>query len=209
MRMKVVHDDPLLDENNRVPYASVGAQTVRNANIGGQQQAVRELAEQGGLLVFVDGACRFCALQLPVVSMLQRSYGLDFLVVSLDAVSPKGYAGPVQKDNGLFRKLGLRLTPTIVFVPKPRGYQDGRDPNTYLVVSQGYYAADELVKQIAYAGHTTRLLSKPTMAALDVWDQGVASTDDLKGLALDPDDPQQIRRTLQPMLLKQYEGGRP
>jgi conjugal transfer pilus assembly protein TraF len=206
-RMKVVHDDPLLDENNRVPYASVGAQTIRNANIEAQQQAVRELAAQGGLLVFVDGKCRFCALEMPVAGLVRRQYGMEHLIVSLDGAAPKGFTGQVQKDNGLFRKLNLRLTPSIVFVPRPRAYRDGQDPNTYLVVAQGYYAADELVKQIAYAGHTTKLLSKQTMADLDVWDTGVASSEDLADLKLDPNDPQSVRRSLQPLLLKQYEWG--
>jgi conjugal transfer pilus assembly protein TraF len=205
MRMKVVHDDPLLDENNRVPYASAGAQAVRNANLQGEQQAVHELAQQGGLLIFVDGSCRFCAMQMPVASLLQRDYDMQYLVVSLDGALPKGYQGKVTRDNGLYHKLGLRLTPSIVFVPRPRAYSDGHDPNTYLVVAQGYYAADELIKQIAYAGHSTRLLSSPTMAALDVWDRGVASTDDLGALSLDVNQPAQIRQSLQPLLLKQYQ----
>jgi conjugal transfer pilus assembly protein TraF len=203
-RVRVVHEDPLLDENNRVPYASVGAQAIRNANLDAQQQAVRELAGQGGLLIFVDGQCRFCAMQMPVASAVHRQFGLESLVVSLDGTAPKGYTGQVLKDNGLFHKLSLRLTPSIVFVPKPRGYAQGQDPNTYLVVAQGYYAVDELVKQIAYAGHTTRLLSAKTMAELNVWDRGVASTEDLARLKLDPNDPRAIRQTLQPLLLKQY-----
>lgn len=63
---EVTNEDPLLNENNRVPYASTGAQAIRNANKLAEGEAVRELSKVGGLVVFVDGACRFCAMQMPV-----------------------------------------------------------------------------------------------------------------------------------------------
>jgi len=202
---KVVTQDPLLNENNRVPYASGGAKAVANANYMAEQQAVRELSRIGGLMVFVDGACRFCAAQLPIASMVRREYGIEYLVISTDGTTPKGFKGTVLTDNGLFKKLGLKLTPSIVFVPRPKAYATTAvDPNDYLIVSQGYYAADTLVKQIAFAGHTTRLLSKATMADLDVWDRGVANTQDLGKLTLDVDKPEDIKSTLQPLLVKQY-----
>jgi conjugal transfer pilus assembly protein TraF len=202
---KKVIEDPVLNENNRIPYASSGAQEVRNADYRAQQQAVRELAEKGGLVVFVDSTCRFCAMQLPVTNMLKNEFQMESLVVSLDGSRPKGYSGHMVMDNGLYRKLDLKLTPSIVYVPHPKGYQGEIDPNTYLVLAQGYYAADELVKQIAYAGHNTKLLSKSTMNDLSVWDRGVASTEDLKKLKLDPNKPETFKQKLQPMLLKQYK----
>ena len=202
---KVVNEDPLLNENNRVPYASSGSQMIQAANYEAQQQAVRELAEIGGLIVFVDSTCRFCAKQLPIITSVKNNFGLNYLVVSIDGSSPKGYGGAIQKDNGLYNKLGLKLTPSIVYVPKPTGYASAVDPNKYLIVAQGYYAQDELVKQIAFAGHNTKLLSQSTMKDLNVWDRGVASQEDLKALKLDVNNPKSIKQTLQPLLLKQYQ----
>lgn len=202
---RVLRQDPLLDENNRVPYASTGALSVRNADYQAQQKAVEELARVGGLVAFVDSTCRFCAMQLPVLDMLKRAHNIEFLVVSLDGSRPKGFKGPLLPDNGLFRKLGLKLTPSIVFVPRPRAYVGADDPNRYLVVSQGFYAMDELVKQIAFAGHDTKLLSADVMRDLNVWDRGVATTQDLSRLRLDPSKPGSFRETLQPYLLKQYQ----
>jgi len=201
---EVTNEDPLLNENNRVPYASTGAQAIRNANKLAEGEAVRELSKVGGLVVFVDGECRFCAMQMPVVQMLYREYGMEALIVSLDGARPKGYVGPISKDNGLFHKLSLKLTPSIVYVHQPKGYTNGVDPNEYKIVSQGFYAMSELAKMIAFAGHKTKLLSKQTMKDLDVWDRGVASTEDLNKLRLDPNDPEAIRKTVEPMLLKQY-----
>ena len=196
--------DPLLNENNRVPFASVGAQSVANTDYRAQEQAVREMAEQGGIVIFVDGDCRFCEMQIPVIEALKGEFGLEFLMVSIDGHSPKNFKGSVTTDNGLYKKLGLKLTPSIVYVAKPKGYKDGIDPNTYLIVSQGYYTQQGLVKQLAYAGHHTKLLTDATQKDLKVWERGIASSDDLKTLRLDPDKPETFKQTLQPLLLKQY-----
>lgn len=201
---EVTNQDPLLNENNRIPYASSGAQTIRNADQRAQGQAVRELAAVGGLVVFVDGACRFCVLQMPVIKSLHANYGLETLVISLDGSRPKGYTGPMVRDNGLFKKLDLKLTPSVVYVHQPKAYTNGKDTNLYRIVSQGYYAQDEMVKQIAFAGHSTKILSKNTMHDLAVWQRGVASTDDLNQLKLDVNDPKSITKKLQPLLQKQY-----
>ncbi|SAL32492.1 sex pilus assembly protein [Caballeronia udeis] len=201
---RVLHEDPVLDENNRVPYASTGAIAVRNADYQAQQKAVQELSQVGGLVVFVDSSCRFCAMELPVLGMLKNGYGLEYVVISLDGTKPKGFKGNVMQDNGLFHKLNLKLTPSVVFVPHPKAYDGSTDPNRYLVVSQGFYAEDELIKQIAYAGHDTRLLSADVMRDLSVWDRGVATSTDLQSLKLDPNKPDTFRETLQPYLLKQY-----
>ena len=202
---KVNNEDPILNENNRVPYASSGAQSIRNADYLAQQQAVRDLAVQGGIVIFVDGSCRFCEIQLPVLSAIKSNYGMQYLVVSIDGAKPKGFTGQVVTDNGLYKKLGLKLTPSVVYVPKPKGYVGDTDPNQYLIVAQGFYAQDELVKQIAFAGHSTQLLAKNTMHDLNVWNRGVASKEDLSTLRLDPNKPETFKRTLQPLLLKQYQ----
>jgi conjugal transfer pilus assembly protein TraF len=201
---EVTNADPLLNENNRIPYASAGAQSVRSANRTAQEQAARELAAVGGLVVFVDGSCRFCAMQMPIVKALRAQYGMEALVVSLDGKRPRGYDGPLIRDNGLYRKLDLKLTPSIVYVHRPHAYQSGKDENQYRVVAQGFYAQDELVKQLAYAGHTTKLLSQDTTRDLAVWDRGVTSTQDLGELQLNANNPAAIKRKLQPLLQKQY-----
>jgi conjugal transfer pilus assembly protein TraF len=205
MVIKVNNQDPLLNENNRVPYASGGATTVRNANYLAQQQAVRELAKVGGAIVFVDGHCRFCDLEIPVMEGIRKTFGLEYIVVSIDGTVPKKFNGQVQIDNGLFQKLGLKLTPSVVFVPNPKGYKEGIDPNMYLIIAQGFYAQDELAKQIAYAGHDSKLLTADTMRDLNVWERGVASTDDLRALKLDVSKPGTFKETLQPILIKQYK----
>ncbi len=205
MDMKVINSDPLLNENNRIPLASMGAQSIAKANLDAEDQAVREMAKTGGLMVFVDGNCRFCSQQLPIIDRLDKQYGMQALIISIDGRTPKGYNGKVVRDNGMFRKLHLQLTPSIVYVPHPKAYR-GSDPNRYLVISQGFYAQDQLVKQIAYAGFETNLLTADVSQDLSVWDKGVAATTDLNQLKLDPNHPEQFRGSIDPILAKQYRG---
>jgi conjugal transfer pilus assembly protein TraF len=195
--------DPLLNENSRVPYASMGAAAIRTADVRAQASAVRELAKAGGLLVFVDSQCRFCKAQLPILDHLRHEYRLEYLLVTIDGAPIAGSAAAVVRDTGVFAKLGLKLTPSMVFVPKPSGYQ-GKDPNTYLVVSQGFYAADELTKQIAFAGYQKHLLADATMRDLGVWDRGILETTDLATLRLDPNKPETIPQQIEPLLMKRY-----
>lgn len=203
--MAMINADPLLNENNRVPYASTGALTIRNADYLGQQQAAREMGKVGGLVAFVDGTCRFCAQQMPILNMLKNNFGVETLVVSIDGRRPKGYGGPLAIDNGLYKKLQLKLTPAVVYVPRPKSYKGEMDPNEYLIISQGFYAADELTKLLAYAGHNRKILSEDTMRDLSVWSRGVASTQDLGSLTLDPNNPASFKEKLQPILQKQYK----
>lgn len=195
--------DPLLNENSRVPYASMGAAAIRTADLRAQASAVRELSKAGGLLVFVDSQCRFCKAQPPILDHLRHEYGLEYLLVTIDGAPIAGSAATVVRDTGVFAKLGLKLTPSMVFVPKPSGYQ-GKDPNTYLVVSQGFYAADELTKQIAFAGYQKHLLADATMRDLAVWDRGILETTDLATLRLDPSKPETIPQKIEPLLMKRY-----
>ena len=202
--VKVTQEDVFLNENNRVPYASAGATAIRNANIHAQEEAVKELAQVGGLLVFVDSTCRFCSIQLPVITALQNNYNMSALVISIDGSAPKGYTGAIVKDNGMFKKLGLKLTPSIVYVPKPKGYTEAKDNNQYYIVSQGFYALDELIKMISYAGYKTNLLSENTRKDLDIWNRGVADSKDLNSLTLDVNNPKSFKNKIAPLLEKKY-----
>lgn len=202
--VKTTQEDVFLNENNRVPYASAGSTAIRNANINAQEQAVREMAAVGGLLVFVDGTCRFCAIQMPTIQALKNNFGMNSLVVSIDGVAPKGYTGVMVKDNGLYKKLGLKLTPSIVYVPKPKGYAEAKDANSYYIVAQGFYALDDMIKMISYAGYRTNLLTENTRKDLDIWNRGVANAQDLNSLTLDVDNPKSFKTKIAPLLEKRY-----
>ena len=202
---EITKSDPFLNENNRIPYASSGATSIRNTNLLAQQDALKQMALVGGVYIFIDGQCIFCAQQLPVLSFLRESYGLQSWVISVDGTAPAGYKGQVSKDNGLYKKLGLKLTPSIVYISHPKAYTGGDDPNNYFIISQGYYAADELTKVMAYAAYRSNLVSEATRRSLNIWDRGLASIEDLNSLRLDVNQPESFRLKLQPLLEKSYK----
>jgi conjugal transfer pilus assembly protein TraF len=201
-----IQTDPLLSENSRIPLASSGALQVANIAYWAQEAAMRELAALGGLFIFVDSTCTFCEIQMPLIQTLKNLYGLEYLVVSLDGKAPKGYKGALLRDNGMYKRLGLRITPSLVFVPRPKSFGvNDKDPNRYLIVSQGYYALTSLVKNIAFAGHREKLLSAATSANLTIWDKGVTSSQDLAGLRLDPNDPAGFKKAIEPLISNSYK----
>lgn len=204
-----VRTDPFLNEFNRMPtFWTQGAKTILNVEQKARTKAVSELASIGGLLVFIDGQCRFCDHQLAVLKTMRSINQMQFLAISTDGTAPPQAKGEtVQIDNGLFRKLKLQLTPTVVYVPKPKAY-DGRkggDPNEYFVVAQGYYGISELEKMLAFSAFKSgKYLSTQTKKDLDVWNTGVAKNDDMQTLTLDVDKPGDFQAKIEPMLRKQY-----
>lgn len=206
---ELLRTDPWLNENNRIPYASSGAQSVAAANYTAQRDAVKEMAKVGGLILFIDGKCRHCAAQIPVVDMVREQFGMNVLVVSTDGTKPTNLHGDVLTDNGMFKRLGLSLRPSIIYVPSPKGFSsESKDPNKYLIISQGFYALPSLVKQISYAGFYIKMLPERIMADLDVWNNGIMTTDDLKTVKLDVNNPGSFKSRVAPLLIKQYEQNR-
>ncbi len=212
---EVLRENPLVDENNRIPYASMGQAATVKVNLESIDNATKEMAEKGGVMVFVDSKCELCKDMLQTVSHLRNYTQMPVLVVSIDGKRPRGYSesiGLLVKDNGYFRLLGLQLTPSVVYVYKP-DYTKGVENNQYLIVSQGFYTLDQLQRSIAYAGYISMkekkeysgLLKPETTKGLDAWNKGVISTADLAQMEFDPSDPSSIKKALEPYLAKQMQ----
>jgi len=208
--LEVQAENPLVDENNRVPTASLGqAQTVR-VNLNAIDQATKEMAEVGGLWLFVDSKCAFCKEMLNTAALLKQYSQMPILVITIDGKRPPGYSeaiGPLVTDNGMFRTFGLRLTPSAVYVHKPEAHR-GLENHQFLVVSQGFYTLDKLQRSIAYAGYRSMrdrkefagLLTKDTASGLAAWDRGVIPVKDIHDIEIDPSDPSSIKRAVEPYL---------
>jgi len=212
---EVLRENPLVDENNRIPYASMGQAATVKVNLEAIENATKEMADKGGVMVFVDSVCPYCKDMLQTVSHLKNYTKMPVLVVSIDGKRPRGYSeslGPLVRDNGYFRLLGLQLTPSVVYVYKP-DHTKGVENNQYLIVSQGFYTLDKLEYSIAYAGYMSMrdkkeyagLISPDTARGLDAWNKGVISSADLSRMQIDPADPGSIKRALEPYLAKQMQ----
>ena len=195
-QMEIVKNDPILNQSNRISISNSGDIDAKRLQGKAIEVAVDEMARKGGLLIFVDSTCVFCAHQLPILDALKNASNpwkpMEYLVVSIDGKAPSGWKN-FAPDNGLFKKLKLSITPSIVYVPNPTAYRDGEDTNQYIVVAQGEIEhVDELSKRIAEVGIKSRIVSKQVMKDFDIWNRGVASTKDLGELKINPDIPNAI-----------------
>ncbi len=213
--MEVLRENPLVDENNRIPYASLSQAATIKVNLEAIEQANAQMAEKGGLWVFVDSKCSFCKDMLDVIRMHKRSTGMPVLVISIDGKRHHGYSdaiGPLITDNGFFRALGLQLTPSVVYIYQP-DYTKGIENNHYLIVSQGFYTLDKLQRTIAYAGHSSMrdnkafsgLLSSDVVAGLNAWNKGVMAAQDINDIEIDPSNPASIKQAIEPYLAKSMQ----
>lgn len=213
--VEVMRENPLVDENNRIPYASFGQAAIGKVNSTAIDKANQQMAEQGGLWVFVDSTCTFCKDMLDVIRMHKRDMGMSVLVITIDGKRPKGYSeslGPLVADNGFFRALGLQLTPSVVYVHKP-DYTKGIENNRFLVVSQGFYSQDKLQRTIAYAGYSSMrdtkafagLLSPDVVEGLNAWNRGVIAAKDINDIEIDPTDAASIKQAIEPFLAKSMQ----
>ncbi len=202
-QMEIVKNDPILNQSNRISISNSGDIDAKRLQGKAIEVAVDEMAHRGGLLIFVDSKCVFCAHQLPILDALKNASNpwkpMEYLVVSIDGKAPSGWKNFVP-DNGLFKKLKLSITPSIVYVPNPTAYRDGEDTNQYIVVAQGEIEhVDELSKRIAEVGIKSKIVSQQAMKDFDIWNRGVATTRDLGELRINPDIPSAIPGLVQNM----------
>jgi len=213
--MEVLRENPLVDENNRIPYASLSQAATVKVSLEAIDKANAQMAKQGGLWVFVDSRCAFCKDMLDILRMHKRDTGMPVLVVTIDGKRPRGYSdalGPLVTDNGLFRTLGLQLTPSVVYIHQP-DYRKGIENNRYLVVSQGFYTLDKLQRTIAYAGYASMrdnkafagLLSPDVVDGLSAWNKGVMAAKDISDIEIDPGSPASIKQAIEPYLAKSMQ----
>ena len=188
----VVASDPFLDENNRVPLSTFAKKSFLRDIDDQSMLAVKELAKKGGLWVFVDSRCHFCADQVSQVEELRRKYGFLVKYISVDGKPVPGAPGWV-KDNGHVKLLRLKITPTVVFaVP----------PGDYLVISQGLMAHGQMIERLLVAAEDRKLLPEVMTARVNPYKRGVLSPEDVADGA--SDDPKEWVARLKEKLEKRY-----
>ncbi|MBK4737830.1 conjugal transfer protein TraF [Noviherbaspirillum pedocola] len=189
---RVVASDPFLDENNRVPIASYTKPFFLRQAQEGKIEALKHISSVGGLWVFFDSKCHYCAPQVNTANELAKKYGLITKFISMDG---KGLPSVKQfvRDRGQAKRLNLKITPTTVLVVPP---------NNYFVVSQGMMAQDQLIDRILLAADSNSLLPKEMSAKLNSYDRGVLTNEDTQqGRA---DDPKEWVKYLKDRLENRY-----
>lgn len=188
-----VSSEPILDENNRVPVSGYGKNEFMDRQFKAKKNVLNYLAKDvGGIFMFFDSKCDFCKAQLKIVNYLKDAYGFEVKFISMDG---KGLSGidHWEPDNGHAKMLNLKIFPTTVLaVP----------PNTYLIVSQGVMAQDQLEERILTAATSNKLLPDDMDTSINPFDRGVLTTKDMADGA--SDDPAEFVKYIKEKLEKRY-----
>jgi conjugal transfer pilus assembly protein TraF len=192
---EVVAADPFLDENNRVPIASFAAAQFERGVSKGKEDALKSIATKGGLWVFYDSKCNFCAPQVNTVKEVSKKYGFSTKFIAMDGNGIGGLLpeGSWVRESGQARMLNIKITPTTVFVSPP---------NNFFVISQGLMSQDGLAERLILAAQTNDMLPPEILAGVQQYQRGLLKTEDLKDGA--SDDPKSWIEKLKQRLQGRY-----
>ncbi|WP_347988612.1 conjugal transfer protein TraF [Methylomonas sp. AM2-LC] len=140
----VVMSDPQLDETVRRPISTFAANEANHQAGVAADRALKDIAAHIGILFFFRSDCRYCHVQAPILSMLERAYGFKIYAVSLDGLPmPNGLFGNFKLDKGQAALLGVEQTPAL-FLMNP--------PKQIVPLSQGVLSLEEMTSRILLAG---------------------------------------------------------
>lgn len=147
---EVVTQDAFLDETSRRPLATYAANEMNRQAGLARSDALQEIARKAGIYFFFHSACRYCAVQAPVLKTFAESYGFAVMPVSLDGPPlPDGLYPNYRVDNGQAQQLGVEQTPAM-FLARP--------PDRIVLLAQGALAFAELAERVMMAGKQLGLI---------------------------------------------------
>lgn len=179
---RAVQADPLLDENNRVPFGTAAAGLFNRTLDQDKKGALNALTRQTGLWFFFDSRCTFCSAQFEVLQRFTRKHPFRVRYISLDHKPLPGMTS-WSPDQGQAKLLQLKITPTVVLI---------RPPNHFYVISQGLSPEETLARKILLVADSQKLLPADQLKAARPYDKGVLTTDQLQSSSprqLNPDSP--------------------
>lgn len=192
MTQQVVANDPYLDENNRVPFATFAKKSFLSQRTKDLEKALKYLSGVAGIWMFFDSTCDFCHIQAHQILGLSRDYQFHTRFISMNGqgmpMLPEYYV-----DSGQASQIGLTMTPTTVLVVPP---------DKYFIISQGAMARDQLEERILVAADSNDLLPEEYRAGTRAFDKGVLRTEDLQDIG--SDDPKEWVERLKEKLKVRY-----
>ena len=149
---EVVTEDYALDEVSRRPLATYAVNELNR--LAGETRAalLRQIGAKAGIVFVYHSACRYCAIQAPVLKAFARQYGFTILPIALDGMPlPDGSFPDYRPDTGQARELGVQQTPAM-FLAKP--------PNRVVQLAQGALSIDELTQRVVMAAKHLGLIDE-------------------------------------------------
>lgn len=173
----VVANDPFLDENNRVPLSTFAKKDFLQRAKDGEANALDYLSTRAGIWMFFDSTCDFCHIQSRIIQSVAKRHNFNTRFISMNG---KGLPNVAEhyNNNGKAQELGIKMTPTTVLVVPPA---------TYLIVSQGLMAEDQLTERLLVAADSNNIFPDEFKQQINVYKKGVLTTEQLsEGASEDP-----------------------
>jgi conjugal transfer pilus assembly protein TraF len=179
VHMELIKSDPFLDMNNNMPFNVANRNEVLEQAGEEKRKALFMVAEKtAGLFVFFDSKCAFCKPQIASVNRVAKRYKFEVMFISVDGKGLPGATGWVP-DNGHAKMLGIKRFPTTILAVPPK---------TYIPVSFGLMADDQLESGILSAAKAADLIPSEMLHNMNPFDRGVLTLDDMKDGAYDDPD---------------------
>lgn len=139
----VIWKNPSIDYNVTNPVANFAQTSQRIQKNRDEEQLMRDLAKNYGIVFFYRGSCAPCHAQAPIFKIIQQRYGMEVLAVSLDGAPMPGFEN-ARPDNGISRALtggrGVEATPMSFLV--------SRDYKDITMLGAGVMGEDEILNRV-------------------------------------------------------------
>ena len=182
MFKRVALTDPLLDENNRFPFATAFKSVTLRANEWAQKKILKNLSKKAGIFFFYSSSCKYCHFQIFPLKQFALRYGFEIRMISLDGKPMPGMEKmPFIKDAGWAKSWKISVVPAIVLAAPP---------DRVGVVSQGLLSTTALVSRILLTAEEMKLLGDEDLKLAHLDERGLLTTDDMSFPdGVDPNDP--------------------
>ncbi len=155
-RQAAVFSDPFLDATANRATASFGAKTMNLDAANNRKEMLSNLGDKSGIYFFYRSDCPYCKQQMPLIKLLEDSYGFSITPVALDHKplpdSPwDSYINNVDQAE----KFGVIKVPAMyLYSPENQRIE---------LIAQGLHSLTQLEQRILYSANRVGLLSDDDM----------------------------------------------
>lgn len=136
---RVVWQNPEFDYALKRPTNNSAIKLYDNARMDKEEQRLRMLAKEHGLIFFFKSNCQYCHAMAPALKMLSERYGIEILGVSVDGGGLPEFPNPRDGRNQA-AKWGVERVPALFIGAKKTG--------EHAPVGFGMMAISEIVNRI-------------------------------------------------------------
>lgn len=140
---RVVWANPDVNYNARSPVANFSRMNEYSRKSKEARSAVKEMAQEHGLVFFARSDCSYCHDQAPVLKWVEREMGIQVMAISMDG-GPIPMFPDAKRDNGISMMLtGGNGVPTV-----PAIFLVNRETKEAIPLGTGVIAGEEIAERV-------------------------------------------------------------